>query len=77
MSLKRSPVGRGFVVSSIVYRNDRIEVSTTIFSSFDEVTPLAVEAAAIGSTFGPGRVALFTLGNDRTSFRDVSIAELR
>jgi len=37
--------------------------------------PLAIEAAAVGTTFGPGRVALFTLGNDETSFRDVSIAE--
>ena len=62
--------------ASVVYRSDRIEVTPTNVAAIATEMPLAVEAAA-GTKFEPGRVGLFTLGNDFTRRREVSIAPLR
>jgi hypothetical protein len=62
---------------SIVYRSDRIEVTTYNNSSAETAMPLAVEASALGTEFAAGRIGLFTLGNDITRWRDVTIAPLR
>ncbi len=61
--------------ASIVYRSDRIEVTTRRTGTEDQM-PIAVEAAVLGESFGPGRIGLLTLGNDTTRFRNVSIAVL-
>ena len=61
--------------ASIVYRSDRIEVTTRRTGTEDQM-PIAVEAAVLGQSFEPGRIGLLTLGNDTTRFRNVAIAPL-
>lgn len=62
---------------SVVYRRDRIEVTSGLASGGPSTLHFAVEASTLGTQFEAGRIGLLTLGNDLTRWRDVTIAPLR